>query len=107
MIIFRLIDYFIFSCTEYTKTLIRELYLLIFQFINFISILFLHVLYKPGHFTETATYDTSSKLENRTNKKKKSRFHSVVRNQIQKTTSSSSSSSPSAKKKKEIQLKIQ
>jgi hypothetical protein len=48
--------------------------------INLLSTLILHFLYKPGHYTETATYDTKSNLEQK--KKKKSRFHSVVRNTI-------------------------
>ncbi|KAL0481687.1 lipase [Acrasis kona] len=53
---YRLADSYIFVVTEYTKTIVREIWLLIGQLINIVINLLLHFLYKPGHYGATSSY---------------------------------------------------
>lgn len=47
--IWSIVDGVISICVEYTKTLIRELFLLYFQLLGYIAMFILHFWYKPGN----------------------------------------------------------
>lgn len=57
MLILSFGDLFIFTLTEWTKTLVRECYLIFFQLLDFFSMLILHFFFKPGHYSSTASYE--------------------------------------------------
>lgn len=52
VIIYKVLDAYIFMCVEYIKTFIRECILLLSQIVNFVIRLLLHLVYKPGQFEQ-------------------------------------------------------
>src|SRR5690349_14910476 len=59
---FVVIDFIISTAVEYTKTLVREIFLLYFQFLSYLAMFVLHFFYRPGHFSQTSSYESKMSL---------------------------------------------
>ena len=56
IIVYKILDAYIYMCIEYVKTFLRECVLLLGQLVHLLTNILLHVIHKPGHYDENVSY---------------------------------------------------
>jgi pimeloyl-ACP methyl ester carboxylesterase len=78
VLMYKVIDAYIYMCVEYVKTFIRECVLLVSQLVNLLTSLLLHVLHKPGHYDLNVSYKPKKLSFERSNTPNNESFFSLL-----------------------------